>query len=62
MNPERKLPEPPQAEIQQGNVRSKAKDDRMKRIVRRHPQRDQPAVDGVEPEDLPPAYAPQRRS
>jgi len=61
MSPENKLPEPPRADIQQGKPRSKAKDDRLKRIVGQHPQRDQPAVDSVEQEDLPPVPAPRRR-
>lgn len=61
MNPDVKRPEPPEAEIQQGNVRSRAKDDRIKRIARQHPQRDEPAVNSVEQEDLPPGRAPRRR-
>ena len=49
--PEEKSPEP---EIQQGNGRSKAKDDELKRVVRQHPQRDEPRVDSVEEEPTPP--------
>ena len=49
---ERKLPQqvpadtPP--EVQQGTSRGPAKDERLKREVRQHPQRDEPRVDSVE--------------
>ena len=61
MNAEKKLPEPPEPEIQHGSVRSRTRDDRMKRSIKQHPQRDQPALDSVEPEDLPPARAPRKQ-
>lgn len=61
MSPDVKRPGSPEAEIQQGNVRSRVKDDRIKRIARQHPQRDEPAVNSVEQEDLPPARTPRRR-
>jgi len=35
--------------------------DRMKRSIKQHPQRDEPALDSVEPEDLPPARAPRKQ-
>jgi hypothetical protein len=56
MNSAKKRPEeqPPEPEIQQGNGRSKAKDDELKRVVRQHPQRDEPRVDSVEEEPPPP--------
>jgi len=50
-NPERETPEP---EIQEGRSRGKARDDKLKRIIKRHPKRDEPRVDSVEDSDLPP--------
>lgn len=50
--PERKSPEP---EIQEGHTRGKARDDKLKRIVKRHPKRDEPRVDSVDDLDLPPS-------
>jgi len=50
--PERKTPEP---EIQGGHSRSKARDDKLKRIIKRHPKRDEPRVDNVDDMDLPPS-------
>lgn len=56
----------PATEVQQGNGRSRAKDDALKRVIRQHPQRDEPRVDSVEEEqprplplesgDAPPPY------
>lgn len=43
----------PATEVQQGNGRSKAKDDALKRVIRQHPQRDEPRVDSVEEEQSP---------
>jgi len=56
MIPEKKVPdpEPPEAEIQQGHGRSKLKDTRLKRMVKHHPQRDEPRVDSVEQDEIPP--------
>jgi hypothetical protein len=48
-------PEIPQPEIQEGHSRGKARDDKLKRIVKRHPKRDEPRVEGVEEMDLPPS-------
>jgi hypothetical protein len=45
---------PAQPEIQQGAGRGKAKDDRLKRAVKQHPQRDEPRVESVEPSEMPP--------
>lgn len=58
MNPRRK-PERPKEEpsppaIQQSDGRSIAADERMKRVIKQHPQRDVPKVDSVEPLELPP--------
>jgi hypothetical protein len=50
--PERKKPEP---EIQGGHSRSRARDDKLKRIIKRHPKRDEPRVDNVDDMDLPPS-------
>ena len=55
--PEEKAPEP---EIQQGNGRSKARDDVLKRTIKQHPQRDEPRVDSVGDEEQPPS-APSRK-
>jgi hypothetical protein len=56
MIPDQKLPEPapPEPEIQQGHGRSKLKDARLKRMVKQHPQRDEPRVDSVEQDEIPP--------
>ena len=54
---ERKLPQlaptdaPP--EIQKGTSRGAGKDERLKREVRQHPQRDEPRIDSIEPGDMP---------
>ena len=45
---------PPEPEVRQGGARSRTGDDRLKRIVKQHPQRDEPKVDSVEPGDTPP--------
>jgi len=50
--PERESPEP---EIQEGHTSSKARDDKLKRIVKRHLKRDEPRVNSVEDLDLPPS-------
>lgn len=44
----------PGPEVQLGHGRSKSKDERIKEIVRQHPQRDEPRVDSVEPDETPP--------
>jgi hypothetical protein len=43
-----------QPEIQLGRNRGRAMDDRLKRAVKQHPQRDEPRVDSVEPYETPP--------
>jgi hypothetical protein len=50
MTSRRKLPktETPEPEVQEGGNRSKVRDDALKRIIRQHPQRDEPRVDDVE--------------
>lgn len=54
-------PEPPkeeeaplEPEIQQGEERSIGRDERLKRVIKQHPQRDEPRVDSVEPDETPP--------
>ena len=47
--PERRKEEPLQPEIQQGERRSIATDERLKRVIKQHPQRDEPKVDSIEP-------------
>ncbi|HEU0201860.1 MAG TPA: hypothetical protein VFR86_15690 [Burkholderiaceae bacterium] len=43
----------PEAEIQQGDGRGIAKEERLKRIIKQHPQREEPKVDSVEPDETP---------
>lgn len=50
----RKTEETPEPEIQQGGERSIANVERLKRVIRQHPQRDEPKVDSVELGDTPP--------
>lgn len=42
-------------ETQEGLGRSISRDERMKRLTKQHPQRDEPKTDSVEPDDLPPS-------
>jgi hypothetical protein len=42
-----------EAEIQQGDGRGISKEERLKRIVKQHPQREEPKVDSVEPGETP---------
>lgn len=43
-----------ESEIQQGGSRGIAADEALKRVVKQHPQRDEPKVDSVEPDETPP--------
>ena len=47
-------PESARPAIQEGRERGKSQDDRLKRIVRQHPLRDEPRADSVEPDEIPP--------
>jgi hypothetical protein len=47
-------PEPPVHEIQEGAGRSTSRDERVKQLIRQHPQRDEPKADSVERDELPP--------
>jgi hypothetical protein len=40
-------------EIQGGHGRSISKDERLKRVIKQHPQREEPKVDSVEPDETP---------
>lgn len=51
--PERQEEAPPEPEIQQSGGRSRVNDDRLKRVIKQHPQRDEPKVDSVEPGETP---------
>ncbi|MBC7467944.1 MAG: hypothetical protein H7322_01330 [Ramlibacter sp.] len=53
-DPKRDAPPMSEAEIQQGGSRGIAADEMLKRVVKQHPQRDEPKVDSVEPDDTPP--------
>lgn len=53
------LPQPlaeeaPEFEVQQGSLHGFREDDALKRLVRQHPRRDIPRVEGVEPAEAPP--------
>lgn len=52
--PERPKEEPSAPAIQQSGGRSIAADERLKRVIKQHPQRDEPKVDSIEPLELPP--------
>lgn len=52
--PERPKEEPSAPAIQQSDGRSIAADERLKRVIKQHPKRDEPKVDSVEPLELPP--------
>ena len=57
MDPKPQVPEPkdlPETGGQESSTRSIARDEAMKRIIKRHPQRDIPRVESVEPQDAPP--------
>jgi hypothetical protein len=49
-----RAPAPPPHEVQEGAGRSKSRDERLKRAIRRDPQRDEPRADSVERDELPP--------
>ena len=55
--PRPKKPEvlPIDPDVQQGNSRSIVKDEQLKRAIKQHPLRDEPKVDSVEPDYIPPA-------
>ena len=44
---------PEEAEVQQSGSRSKVKNDKVKRIIKQHPQRDEPRVNSVEEGETP---------
>jgi hypothetical protein len=48
------FPQPLETELQQSITRSIAKQEQLKRIVKQHPQRDIPRVEGIEPAEAPP--------
>jgi hypothetical protein len=41
-------PRPPEPEIQTGHERSIARNEELERLIRQHPQRDEPRVDDIE--------------
>jgi hypothetical protein len=53
-NPKRDEPTMSESEIQQGGTRGIATEEALKRVVKQHPQRDEPKVDSVEPDETPP--------
>jgi hypothetical protein len=46
-------PEPLEPEAQGSNERSIAKQERLKRVIKQHPQREIPRVESIEPRDAP---------
>jgi len=48
-----RAPQAPMADIQEGQGQSKSRDDRVKRLVKQHPQRDEPRADGIDGDELP---------
>lgn len=54
---EHRMPElqelPPAMEIQESGIHGPAKDDKLKRMVKQHPQKAIPQVESVEPEKAP---------
>jgi hypothetical protein len=44
---------PPDTEMQQSSLHGAGKDDELKRIVRQHPQKGIPQIEGIEPENAP---------
>ncbi len=53
-NPKPEEPSMSESEIQQGGTRGIAAEDALERVVKQHPQRDEPKVDSVEPDEMPP--------
>jgi hypothetical protein len=49
-----RAPAPPAHAVQEGAGLSKSRDERIKRAIKRHSQRDEPKADSVEPDELPP--------
>lgn len=48
-------PGAPPPEIQLGRGRGVAQDERVKQVIKRHPQRDEPLLDSVERDETPPS-------
>jgi len=48
-----RAPVRPAPDVQEGAGQSKSRDDRLKRLVKQHPQRDEPLADSVEPDEAP---------
>jgi len=46
-------PKPLEPEMQQSNERSISKQERLKRAIKQHPQREIPRVESIEPRDAP---------
>ncbi len=44
---------PPDIELQQSSVHGAGKDDELKRIIKQHPQKGIPQIEGLEPEKAP---------
>jgi hypothetical protein len=44
----------PEFEMQQGGTHGPGRDDELKRIVRQHPQKGIPQVEGIDPREAPP--------
>jgi hypothetical protein len=46
-------PAVPEPEVQEGRERGAARDERTKRVLKRHSKRDEPLIDSVEPDETP---------
>ena len=46
--------ESPDVEVQQSNLRSPAKQEKLKRMIKQHPQREIPRVESIDPVTAPP--------
>ncbi len=56
MDPKQRRPEKtetPAAEVQEDTGRSISRNERVKRVIKQHPQRDIPKVESVEPPEAP---------
>ena len=49
-----RAPQPSSQAGQEGLGRSISRDERMKRLTKQHPQRDEPKADSTEPDETPP--------
>ncbi|HSB22869.1 MAG TPA: hypothetical protein VLE94_07125 [Burkholderiaceae bacterium] len=46
-------PAPREPEVQQGEKHGIVRDERLKQVIKQHPERDEPRVDSIEPGETP---------